>query len=617
MKQLEIELLQDYKQFKKEFKQTLKGNLIILSGVNGSGKTQLADILSMNSTDFPSNEIAKNKINSIISINKEKLKYTDVYRRSFKDNIKIQNIELPEPKNKLWHKEQAWICYSNYNNWENNFKDYRKAKGIIQESLLKEGKFTVPRFNHTMTNNTEINVTEEEFKKILPDDFVWEPDDLFSNKINEIFYEFAARRQDEEARLGRENGGFDNDKYIKNAPWTILNEVFDSLKFNYRFKEDYEFETPNFTEPLNLFPINSKGELNTSFPRPLTDLSDGEKSIISLTFALLNEKRRPIEKLLVLDEYDNTLNPSLIQALFNVLEKYFVKKGVVVVMSTHSPVTISLAPEYATFYELFRQDNDSPKILQVQREEYTELEIANKAFYDKISNQKERIIELEEKAKQKEDMIKSSKILFVEDKYMQIYKLAWLKLHGFCPDEKNLEKLFDKNANFKIFNKGNKDNLKGFLCNPSMEEWQNKKIIGLFDFDDAYKCFDKLKCEKNKGWNKEQGEEETCLYKNRTDYENVYAMVLPVPKYRKNIASREYSTNRLEVELLFKDEDIKKMYGSQDYATEKLIGGLEIPKIINKENFWVKALNLPKEEFKAFKPLFEKINELLEIDDEM
>lgn len=613
MKELKIELNQDYKQFKNGFNQILKGDLIILSGINGSGKTQLIDILDKQSTDFPINEQKRNKIDCNILIDDNVLKNADISRRSFKDNINIENIKVPEPKNILWDKEQAWNCYSNHSYWTNNSENYSKAKSIIQKILSENVFFSDPKLNWSKPNNTEIDITEEEFKKLLPDNFIWESDDLFSNKIDKLFYEFAAKRQDKKAVLGEKNGGFKNKEYIKDAPWTILNEIFKKLKFNYRFKEDYEFETPNFKEPINLFSVDSSGKLDTNFSRLLSSLSEGEKSIISLTFALLNEKRRPIEKLLLLDEFDNTLNPSLIEALFKVLDEYFISKGVTVVMTTHSPVTISLAPENATFYELFRQDNESPKILQVQKEEYTELKIANKEFYDKILDQQSRIEELKEKVEQNNKMLTANKILFVEDEYTQIYKIAWLKLHGYSPTEENLETLFTSNASFDIFSKANKDSLKGFLSNPFMDEWKNKKIVGLFDFDDAYNCFKSLKVKKQDDWTKEMGDENSGLYKNRNDYNNIYAMMLPVPEYRKAIASKEYSTRRLEVELLFKDEDIEKIYGNQEYSMEPIIGEIQIPKISNKKNFWVKAINIPKESFEGFKPLFERIDELLEI----
>lgn len=613
MDKLGIRLNEDYKQFKKGFNIELKGKLIIISGVNGSGKSQLIDILNKNQYAARQNNSDENmKIDSDVFINDKEIDTPLISRRSFKENVNIENIKLPNPKNSIWNKEQAWRYFSNYSTWnDKRNREYSKSKKIISENLKEHSYMDEPKLDYKKPNNTDTGITREEFFKVLPDDFIWEKDDLFSNKIDELFYEFAAKRHDFEASLGRGNGGFDNEKYIKNAPWTILNELFETLNFKYRFKRDYEFQTPNFRETPMIYPVLQDESVVVSSPRELSDLSDGEKTIISLTFALLNEQRRPLEKLLLLDEFDNTLNPSLIQSLFKVIDEFFIKKGVTVVMTTHSPVTISLAPEYATFYEIFRQDDSSPKIIEVDKYQYSELKIANKNFYEKIENQESRIKELEENNK----TFEADKILFVEDKYTQIYKLAWLKLNDYDTTVETIEDDFDKNSPFKVYSKGNKDSLKGYLSNEFMEECEGKKIVGLFDFDDAYNCFKDLLKNKNKQikWNDAQGDEKTGLYSIREKYNNISALVLPVPDYRVDIAGRDYTANRLEVELLFSDDIIEKMYGTAQYKKEKIIGGIEIPKIQNKENFWVKAINLPKEDFEGFIPLFERINQLLDI----
>lgn len=617
MNKISIKLNQDYKQFKKDFSIDLYGSLIIISGINGTGKSQLIDILSHSQvlpTNVPRIDLAKYAINSDVKINDCDVPQILISRRSFKDNIKINNTVLPDPKNVLWHKDEAWKYYSDYSKWNDNTVNYLKSKSIVMEHIKDHILIDGPKFDASKLNNTRTGITEEEFKSLLPDNFVWEQDDLFANSIDKLFYEFAAKRHDEQARLGRENGGFNNDDYLKNAPWTLLNELFEKLNFNYRFKDDYEFVTPNLKERPMLYPILSNGVLDLESPRELSDLSDGEKSIISLTFALLNENRRPIEKILLLDEFDNTLNPSLIESLFTVVNDYFVSRGVVVVMTTHSPVTISLAPDYASYYEVFKQDKNSPKIIPVDKFQYTELKVANQTFYEKIENQTERIKELEEENR----IIFENKILFVEDKYVNIYKLGWLKLHDINPTVDNLEDEFSKFAPFAIYSKGNKDNLKGFLSNPYMDEWNGKSVAGLFDFDDAYCCFKALtknNSEEQLKWEEISGDEKTGLYSRRKKYSNISALMLPVPDYRKDIASREQSTNRLEVELLFKDEDIEEMYGTSDYSKEKIIGNIEIPKIKNKENFWKKAIALPKEKFEGFIPLFNAVNTLLEIDD--
>lgn len=539
-------------------------------------------------------EIVDKTLKSTITINDTVLNLEEIFKRTFKDNIKIDDTELPAPVNSLWNKEQAWNHY-NKTSWHNK-DNYEKSKFITKNCLKTKG--------YTEGDSNSRRISKEEFFSALDDNFEWKEDDLFGNQIGKLFYDFASKRHDEKARLGCLQGGFDNERYIENAPWTILNNLFEKLKFNYRFKKDYEFETPNLKEIPLIYSILENGNIDENSPRQLKDLSDGEKSIISLTFALINEETRPIEKLLLLDEFDNTLNPSLIKALFIVLEEYFIKKGTMVIISTHSPVTISLAPEYAKHYELFKQDNDSPKIISVNKDEYSELEIANKAFYEKIENQEERIKLLEKNIEE----LKAEKIVFVEDTYTQIYKVAWLKINNIEFDISNVESVFEEKAPFKIFSKTSKDSLKGFLANLHMDEQNNKKILGLFDFDDAYVCFSDLKT----NWSEIYGTEENGLYKMRTDYPNICAMLLPIPNYRKKLASKEQTIKRLEVELLFKDEDLDKLLGKEN-KKEILFEGFEIPKIHNKSAFWKKTIALDKEKFSAFEILYNKIYELLEI----
>ena len=189
--------------------------------------------------------------------------------------------------------------------------------------------------------------------------------------------------------------------------------------------------------------------------------------------------------------------------------------------------------------------------------------------------------------KEENKILLCNRILFVEDKYTNIYKLAWLKIKGYNPTVDNLDEMFKKESLFEICSKGNKDNLKGFLSNPHMDEWVGKYIVGLFDFDDAYECFKnmtKVKDEQLK-WQSIKGCEKEGLYSSRVKYMNVSALVLPVPDYRKNIANQKHSVNRLEVELLFKDEDIEEMYGSFGFAKENVISDIEIPKIIIRKIF--------------------------------
>ena len=111
MKKINIELKQKYKQFNNNYNIELQGDLVIISGVNGSGKTQLMDVISQSSL-FNNNvsrlDLKKYKINSEIKIDGEIINNLFISRRSFKDNISIANTVLPETKNSLWNKDEAW-----------------------------------------------------------------------------------------------------------------------------------------------------------------------------------------------------------------------------------------------------------------------------------------------------------------------------------------------------------------------------------------------------------------------------------------------------------------------------------------------------------------------------
>lgn len=613
MKKLNIELKQNYKQFKAGSKYTLEGDLIILSGINGSGKSQLIDILDRfqpTTQKISSNtELKKHMIDTVIDIDGDKLERTDIFKRTFKENSDIKNTILPTPKNSVWNKEEAWKTLSNYSLWNNNVSEYSKSKAMVIK-ILKAHNIS-PLWTMVAVGDYRLNISKERFEEILPDNFVWEKDDLFSNRIENLFFEFAAKRHDEQACLGRKNGGFDNDEYIKNAPWTMLNQVFEVLHFNYRFKKDYEFETPNLKEVPMIYPILSNGKIDQQSPRELSDLSDGEKSIISLTFALINEAHRPIEKLLLLDEFDNTLNPSLVEALFKVIEEYFIKKDVMVIMTTHSPATISLAPDYASFYELFKQDNASPKILQVQKEEYTELKIANKEFYDKITNQENRIEELEKKNSELESLKSKQKPLVIaEDQYTEIYKIAYLKLHDIEFNQNNVHEKFDANASFEICWQAGSGGVAG-LINCTNLNYIQKSIVGLFDYD-------REGVEKYKGCKNfnalDEGDKNTGIYKKRKDYE-CYALLLPVPdrlsNYVQKIHNEDTANNYFEVEHYLPKEFIEN---SKCFKRKTILGqDLYVCRKDMKKDLWKDLINLEKDKFQDFTILFNKINELLKL----
>lgn len=381
MKELSIKLNQKYKSFDAGYRASIRGDLVILSGVNGSGKSQILNIiLGQEGKDF------RKKINSSILLNNQIVITTQIDYRSFKDNTYIQELTPSTSQSFINSGNQAWY---NYNS--NRLNQLIESNQQHLESCIAAKNIILQYYEENAFNNGEI--PEEDFKsKLLENDFLWKDGDKFTNSIGEIFFNHALKVSELMKEVGRANY---NSSLIEKSPWTKLNELFSKLKFEYRFKDDYFIKGVEINEQPKLYPLELSGVINSTEGRELADLSDGEKTIISLCFASLIGNKFSEKKLLLLDEIDSVLNPSLIEMFFAVVDEFFIKNNIMVVMSTHSPATISLSPDITKYYEVFKPNHNKTRLLEVSKDEYAELLLANKNFYDKISDQQARINQLE------------------------------------------------------------------------------------------------------------------------------------------------------------------------------------------------------------------------------
>ena len=82
----------------------------------------------------------------------------------------------------------------------------------------------------------------------------------------------------------------------------------------------------------------------------LDSLSSGEKILMALCLMSFNQylgRSRP--KLLLLDELDTVLHPSMVTALVTLLKGLFVSQGTKVLMTSHSPMTVAALDEADIF----------------------------------------------------------------------------------------------------------------------------------------------------------------------------------------------------------------------------------------------------------------------------
>ena len=137
-----------------------------------------------------------------------------------------------------------------------------------------------------------------------------------------------------------------------NSPVQLLNDALSKYDCNgYEFRSteipnQYGFDPQNYQLTLSLY-NKRKG-----YPTNIESLSSGEKTLLALTFYIykLQYKKKVIASILLLDEIDSALHPSMSKRLITVLHDLFFKElGIKIILSTHSPSTVAFAPENSLY----------------------------------------------------------------------------------------------------------------------------------------------------------------------------------------------------------------------------------------------------------------------------
>jgi AAA15 family ATPase/GTPase len=197
----------------------------------------------------------------------------------------------------------------------------------------------------------------------------YEKREELSNQIAKVFMDYLIKRsstRDKElVRLQKENKtaiDIPNLNYLVEqkigiAPWKILDEMLIETELPFEFNDPEQTDLDKSFK-LKIFKRGTKNEIEFS------DLSSGEQVLISLILLLYNTSDKKYHpKLLLLDEPDAHLHPSMTRQFLKVLYDLFVKKyGIRIIMTTHSPSTVALAPAEC----LFEMSKNEPRIQQVR-----------------------------------------------------------------------------------------------------------------------------------------------------------------------------------------------------------------------------------------------------------
>lgn len=357
----------------------------VLTGFNGSGKTHLlkgihegavlidgienAQIVYFNYGNFKLENEPKVSEQQITLENNTAWEIFDVHVRK-KINTS-SNIFTVEEK-----KEVGDACValdrSLWNLSKEDLSSQDLYKKLSQYKVLIQSFFSNPPPLH-LPNNRSINLEHMKnifimLKKLpgfgdefLKEDFLYRyapyafKEDFLPRQIAKIFIDYAIKKENnyyrqkkEEDSLTTKFPALTDEEFYKHygaIPWEVFNEILKTIsgfKYEIPFDSSSVFLDRNYQ--LKLYEKSKNVEID------FDDLSSGERVLMALAACMYKEKADGhFPDVLLLDEIDASLHPSMIKNLLKIINDIFLARNMKVILATHSPTTVVLSSEESIF----------------------------------------------------------------------------------------------------------------------------------------------------------------------------------------------------------------------------------------------------------------------------
>ncbi|XOV86896.1 MAG: AAA family ATPase [Pseudomonadota bacterium] len=526
--------------------------------------------------------------------------------RELKDELVRISEELDKPILRLSKEDIVLENSETELKTYNAFRQYRrevlklfKHKQITNDAIAKSVRALASRLKYPLDE-----ISEREFKEsYVPLDL---KDDFLPTQLSKVFLDYHYREYMELVIRRAEANYYNEEARIKTSeafaqiygppPWEVVEDIltsFSSLNFSINNPKADGLTFRNDEETSFALRIRNPEGQEISFG----DLSSGEKVLFALVLSIYKTfSDSYFPRLLLLDEIDASLHPSMVRNLLDVLDNVFVKEhGVHVILATHSPSTVALAPPESI--HVMSKDVAEKKIRQSSPSEA--LSVLTEGFATLNDLEPEASIEYVLKGS-------SDPVVFVEgitDKI--ILETAWRKLNPDTNMPFIVQDCFDASFLCNLFKRG-ADSQDGIFTN-----YGHRKLVAMFDFDSAgfaawngiKKQFTQIEHDPRKGLTKKH---ETV---------EAFTTLLPVPDFldiQNQVISEGNSTfgdkSSLQIEHYFFDVDSLKDY----FVNEAIPGGGQVVRFIGSKRKFAFALNaLGPEDFSGVALVFSMLDRVL------
>lgn len=352
-----------------EFELNNLPSLTIITGLNGTGKSQLLSIIR-NSYYSTSKNHAYNLEISDIAKERNGVLYWSAGglnlgfgNKSFGyDDLKfiIQYLKAKISGNSLTLSD----LMQDDNDFDPNSHQY--AKNQLKHHLLRKSDKIIDELEKRVGKSRE-KISGPDISYHFPEEILLEDLDLFNqDSLEMIFFMYLYKKTAIERESIEVNLPDD-------SPWDVLNNIMDRLGLDYEIIEPkLELVEPIFQNAFydvlsERFKLSIKSKTSGE-EISFSDISSGEKVLLSLGLLIYySQNRNQSRKLLLLDEPEAHLHPSLTKHFFQVIHDFFIREyGGKVVMTTHSPSTIALSPEN-DYCKIFCIEKNPTMIYNVQK----------------------------------------------------------------------------------------------------------------------------------------------------------------------------------------------------------------------------------------------------------
>lgn len=592
--------------------------LTVLTGLNGSGKSHLLEgifngavsidgasiqeIVSFNSATF---YLDAETDTSTVSILGDRMNLVDQFKSKAAEEIEFRKQYLPDSNFQKIRELAEKIGKHIYDLSENDFRvskieqlfnGYRKYR-VRSEEIVKSSTpahlnwYSIWRLVHKI-NKPISEITSNDIELFYTP--VNQKNNFLITQLGKAFINYYDKWEQNQikafynAKYNKSHSILDDNAFKEKygaPPWEIVNSIlskFSSL--------DYAVNYPANLERTIVFRLKLRSKTEPNLEIGFEHLSSGEKTMLALVSCMYKSTTdTEFPKVLLLDEIDASLHPSMVNNLFDALNLFVNDHKMNVILVTHSPSTVALAPKESVY---LMNKSGLDRIVKTTNEEA--LNILTEGFASLTT--KESSLRLSY-------ILKKSTLPVVLTEGITdriILETAWQKLYGIeMPFE--VQDYFDANS------------LRTLITREEIfNNYPSRKFISVFDFDQGgydnwaglnKSTFEIIQSDPRQGLSK----------KHKT--KGGYAILLPVPdnSIQAQVLAEDGTTyenkSHLPIELLFYGVEV---IADRFVQTSIVGGGKMIEFKGNKTDFAENVVpHLSKDAFKNFEPLFNTIKSIL------